>query len=54
MAVVMTSMRRPPRRVTLDTVARDAGGVAGRVRVEGIDDRVEVRRLCDDTYLVSI
>ena len=50
----MTSMRRPPRRVTLDTVARDAGGVAGRVRVEGIDDRVEVRRLGDDTYRVSI
>ena len=32
----MTSMtnRRPPRRVTLDTVAHDAGGVAARVRVE--------------------
>jgi len=54
MAVVMTGMRRPPRQVTLDTVARDAGGVAGRVRVDGIDDRVTVHRLGDDTYLVSI
>ena len=54
MALVLTSMSRPPRRVTLDALHRDAGGVAGRVRVEGIDDRVEVRRLCDDTYLVSI
>ena len=50
----MTSMGRPSRRVILDIVARDAGGVAGRVRVEGIDDRVEVRRLGDDTYRVSI
>ena len=50
----MTSMSRPPRRVILDTLTRDAGGVAGRVRVEGIDDRIEVRRLGDDTYRVSI
>ncbi len=47
-------MNRPSRRVTLDTVAHDAGGVTGRVRVEGIDDPVEVRRLGDDTYRVSI
>jgi len=57
MALVLTSMSRmsrPPRRVTLDALHRDAGGVAGRVRVEGIDDRVEVRRLGDDIYRVSI
>ena len=47
-------MSRPPRRVTVDTVARDASGVTGRVRVEGIDEPVEVRRLGDDTYRVSI
>ena len=57
MALVLTSMSRmsrPPRRVTLDALHRDAGGVAGRIRVEGIDDRVEVRRLGDDIYRVSI
>ena len=51
MAVVMS---RPPRLVTLDTVARDAGGVMGRVRVDGIDELVEVRRLGDGTYRVSV
>ena len=50
----MTSMRRPPQRVTVDTVAHDAGGVTGRVRIEGIDEPVEVRCLGDDTYRVSI
>ena len=50
----MIPMSRPPRRVTLDTVAHDAGGVTGRVRVEGIDEPVEVRRVGDDTYRVSI
>ena len=47
-------MSRPPQRVTLDTVARDAGGVTGQVRVEGVDEPVEVRRLGDNTYRVSI
>ncbi len=50
----MSHMSRPPQRVTLDTVDRDAGGVGGRVRVEGIDELVEVRRLGDGTYRVSI
>ena len=49
-----TSMRRLPRRVTLEAVARDEGGVTGRARVEGINDLVEVRCLGDDTYRVAI
>ena len=47
-------MSRPPERVTLDTVAREAGSVTGRVRVEGIDELVDVRRLGDGTYRVWI
>ena len=50
----MTSMSRRPRRMTLDAVTRNEGDVAGRVRVDGIDDPVEVHRLGDDTYRVSI
>ena len=50
----MTSMTRPAGRVTLDSIARDAGGVTGRVRVEGLEEPVEVRWLGDDTYRVSI
>ena len=51
MAVVVS---RPRRRVTLDAIARDAGGVVGQVQVEGIDAPVEVRRFGDGTYRVSI
>ena len=50
----MTRMSRRPSRVTLDTVARDKDGVAGRVHVDGFDDSIEVRRLDDHTYRVSI
>ena len=50
----MSSMSRRPQRVTVDTVARDEGGVVGRVRVEGTDDPIEVRRLDDDTYRVTL
>ena len=50
----MSHLIRPPQRVTLNAVDRDAGGVTGRVRVEGIDELIEVRRLGDDTYRVSI
>ena len=54
MAAVMNHRSRPPRRVSLDAVTRHAGRVEGRVRVEGIDDPVEVRRLGNDTYRVPI
>ena len=47
-------MSRPPQWVTLDTIARDAGGVTGQVRVEGLDEPVEVRSHGDDVYRVSI
>ena len=47
-------MSRPPQRMTLDVVNRDADGVMGRVRVEGIEEPVEVRRLGDGAYRVSI
>ena len=53
-AAVLISMRRPPRRLTLEAVARDEGGVTGRARVEGIDEPVEVRCLGGGTYRVSI
>ena len=51
---LMTSMRRPPRRVTLETVVRDKGSVTGRARLEGLDEPVEIRCLGDGTYRVSI
>lgn len=47
-------MSRPPRRVTLDTIARDADRVTGRVLVEGLDLPVDVHALGDGTYRVSI
>ena len=50
----MSHMSRPPQCVTLDTVERDAGGLKGRVRIEGIEELAEVRRLGDGTYRVSI
>ncbi len=53
----MTHLRhqsRPRQRMTLDTSARDMGGVTARVRVDGIAEPVEVRQLRNDTYRVSI
>ena len=56
----ITNAHRPRRRVTLDndddttTAAVDTGALTHRVRVEGLEEPVEVRRLGDDTYRVSI
>ena len=48
-------MTRPHRQVTVETIARerDAGG-GGRVRIEGIDEPVEVERIDGDSYRVSL
>ena len=47
-------MSRPRRPVVVDAVARDADAVTGRVRVEGLDDPIELRRLGDETYRVTM
>ena len=47
-------MTRPRRQVTVDTMARDPDGGPGRVRIEGIDEPVEVERIEGDGYRVSL
>ena len=47
-------MTRPRRQVTVDTMAREPDAGAGRVRIEGIDEPVEVERIEGDSYRVSL
>ena len=47
-------MTRPRRPVTVETIARDGDEAAGRVRISGIDEPVEVERIDADTYRVSL
>ena len=47
-------MTRPRRQVTVDTIARDPDAGPSRVRIEGIDEPVEVERIAGDSYRVSL
>ena len=47
-------MTRPRRQVSVEAVARDADATAGRVRVAGIDEPVEVERIDGSSYRVRL
>lgn len=47
-------MTRPRRQVSVEAVAHDADATAGRVRVAGIDEPVEVERIDGSSYRVRL
>ena len=47
-------MTRPRRQVSVEAVARDADATAGRVRISGMNEPVDVERIDDSSYRVSL
>ena len=47
-------MTRPRRPLTVETIARGSDAPAARVRIAGIDEPVEVERIGDSAYRVSL
>ncbi len=47
-------MTRPRRQVSVEAFARDADATAGRVRISGMDEPVEVERIDGSSYRVSL
>ncbi len=47
-------MTRPRLQVSVEAVAPDADATAGRVRISGMDEPVDVERIDDSSYRVSL